>query len=86
MLKAFIIIILLGLIVLAAGCVYNWLMTAETFQTVHKMHAAPDKTARDPGGFLMWLGGGIAMIGGAGVVHVFLSAVEEEEQDDSSQG
>ena len=86
MLKTFIIVIAVGLIVLAAGYVYNQLMTAETFQTIHNMHAEPEKKSRDPGGLLMWLGGSMAMIGGAGVVHVFLSAAEEEQEDREAKG
>ena len=78
MLKAFITIILAGLIVMTAGYVYGRLLTSDAFQTVHEMHAAPDKSARDPGGFLMWLGGGLVMIGGAGLVHYFLRAADEE--------
>ena len=46
MLKAFIIIIVVGLIVLLAGYIYNSLMTAEAFQAVHKMHADPPKEDR----------------------------------------
>ena len=54
MLKAFITIILAGLIVMTAGYVYSHLVTTDAFQTVHKMHAAPDPSARDPGG--SWCG------------------------------
>ena len=82
MLKIFLIVVAVGLIVMLAGYFYNRLMTAETFQTIHKMHADPPKDGRDPGGFLMWLGGSLAMLGGAGMVHVFLRAADEEMEDD----
>ena len=82
MLKTFIIIIVVGLIILLAGYFYNRLMTAETFQTVHKWHAEEPKEPRNPGALLMWLGGSLAMLGGAGVVHVFLRAADEETKED----
>ena len=87
MLKTFIIIVVIGLIVLLAGYVYNRLMTSPTFQTVHKMHADPPQkgTDRDPGALLMWLGGSLAMLGGAGVVHIFLRAADEEMDDDDGK-
>jgi len=84
MVKTFIIIVVAGLIVLLAGYLYNSLMTAETFQAIHKMHADPPKEARDPGGLLMWVGGGMAMVGGAGLVHIFLRAADEEMEEDTT--
>ena len=79
MFKAFIIITLAGLVVLGAGYLYGSLQTASTLRTVHNMHTdVEDRSTRNPGGLVMWLGGGLMMIGVAGVVHVFLKESEDE--------
>ena len=79
MFKAFIIITLAGLVVLGAGYLYGSLQTAATLRTVHNMHTyEEDRSTRNPGKLVMWLGGGLMMVGGAGLIHVFLKESEDE--------
>ncbi len=79
MFKAFIIITLTGLVVLGAGYLYGSLQTDTTLRTIHNMHTyEEDRSTRNPGALVMWLGGGLMMVGGAGLIHVFLKEAEDE--------
>jgi len=81
MLRAFIIIALAGVVLLGAGYVYGRVKTADVFHEVHARQAeSKQKTDRDPGGFLMWMGGGLALIGGAGVGHVLFAKPDDEQK------
>ena len=79
MFKAFIIITLAGLVVLGAGYLYGSLQTASTLRAVHDMHTdVEDRSTRNPGGLVMWLGGSLMMVGVAGLIHVFLKESEDQ--------
>lgn len=82
MLRAFIIVVLAGAVLIGAGYVYGRVKRADVFQEIHARQAEQRKKERDPGGFLMWIGGGLVMIGGAGAGHVLLKAPDDEPTSD----
>ena len=64
-----VIIIMTGLVMIAADHVYDHLMATEAFQTLRTIHGGPGGSSLSSYGPLLWLGVILALIGGAGVTH-----------------